>query len=76
MSSPDPDAREPQARAVSPILAGLVPLLTLAVFVGLAYAAAKALDGPSWLPNVFIIVGAGVGYFVSRAILRWLYTPR
>lgn len=71
VSSPDPEAR-----SVSPILAGLVPVLTLAVVVGLAYGAARAIDGPGWLPNIFMIVGAGVGYFVSRSILRWLYTPR
>ena len=75
MSTPEPEAREPETRAVSPILAGLVPVLTLAVFVGLAYAAARVIDGPSWLPNVFMIIGACVGYFVSRTILRWLYTP-
>ncbi|WP_182379718.1 hypothetical protein [Nocardioides sp. WS12] len=71
MSSPEPDAR-----SVSPLVAGLVPVLTLAVFVGLAYFAGKAIDGPSWLTNVLVIIGACVGYVVSRTILRWIFTPR
>lgn len=61
---------------MSPIAAALVPILILAVFVGAAYLVGRAIDGPSWLTNVLVIIGACLGYLVNRTILRWLYAPR
>lgn len=67
---------EPQTRAVSPILAGLVPVLCFGGCAGLGLVAGRVIDGPSWLPSLLLVVGALAGYFLGRSILRWLYTPR
>lgn len=70
------DGPSTDVRNVPPWLAGLIAIAGYPLGVGVLTFVPQRLGAPTWVVVVFGVAGAALGYLTSRAILRWLYTPR
>lgn len=71
MSSPGTDVRD-----VPPWLAGAIAMSGPPIGAVVLTVVPYRLGAPLWVLVPLFVIGSVLGYLASRAVLRWLYTPR